>query len=130
MKIEMPPSTTIAPIAMMSAELPLSPLLPPAVAVVWIVGVAVVDVGIETEGCGKPPLNGLVVWAPADDGSVSASGPATARATITPARAAITPARTTRLKPRPLSETETRPNRTDPPYASGCSIAGVSGAAT
>ncbi len=96
---------------------------------------AVVVVGTETDGWGNPPLSGLVVWAPADEGSVSASGPATARAAISPARAAITPARTTLLRPRPLSprplsETEARLSRTDPPYASGCSIAGVSGAAT
>ena len=77
MKIAIPPSTTIAPIAMMIAELPVNPLPLPAVAVVWIVGVAVVVVGIETDGWGNPPLSGLVVWAPADEGSVSASGPAT-----------------------------------------------------
>ncbi len=50
MKIAIPPSTTIAPIAMMIAELPVNPLPLPAVAVVWIVGVAVVVVGIETDG--------------------------------------------------------------------------------
>ena len=129
MKIAIPPSTTIAPTAMMIAELPLSPLLPPAVAVVWIVGVAVVDVGIETEGCGKPPLSGLVVWAPADAGSVSATGPTSATAATAPATA-TTPASNTRRTDlnRPLRIT--RPTRTDPPYASGCSIAGVSGAAT
>jgi len=117
---------------MNTAELPLNPLPLPAVAVVWIVGVAVVEVGIETEGCGNPPCSGLVVWAPADDGS--ASGPAaTPKAVITPATDAIAPAKTTRrrpLKPRPPSEIENRPTRTDPPYASGCSIAGVSGAST
>jgi hypothetical protein len=130
MNSEIPPSTTIAPIAMMIAELPVNPLPLPAVAVVWIVGVAVVEVGIETDGCGKPPLSGLVVWAPADAGSVSATGPTSATAETAPA-IATNPASNTRrtdVKPRPLRRT--RPTRTDPPYASGCSIAGVSGAET
>ena len=116
---------------MMIAELPLNPLPLPAVAVVWIVGVAVVEVGIETEGCGKPPLSGLVVWAPAADGQRQHHRPGHRHRCERPARAAITPASTSRrpdLNPRPLRMT--RPTRTDPPYASGCSIAGVSGAAT
>jgi len=126
---EIPPSTTIAPTAMMIAELPVNPLPLPAVAVVWIVGVAVVDVGIETEGCGKPGLRGLVVWAPADAGN--AAGPTSATAATAPATASAIASNTRRsdLNLRPLPMTN-RPTCTDPPYASGCSIAGVSGAET
>ncbi len=51
MKNEMPPSTTIAPIAMMTAELPDNPLPLPALVAVLIVGApVVVGAGIETLG--------------------------------------------------------------------------------
>jgi hypothetical protein len=75
MKTAIPPSTTIAPIAMMSAELPLNALPPPAVAVVWIVGVAAVVVGVDTDCCGKPGVSGFDpgVWALATAGSASAA---------------------------------------------------------
>jgi len=104
MKNEIPPSTTIAPIAMMIAELPLNPLPLPAVAVVWIVGGAVVLVWVETDGWGNPGVSGFDGdWAPAADGRASAA-PARSTGTI----------RTAALNIRP--------------YASGCSIAGVLGA--
>lgn len=68
MKNEMPPSTTIAPIAMMIAELPLNPLPLPAVVALVTVGTAVVvGVGIETLGCGNPGERGLLPC-PASDG--------------------------------------------------------------
>ena len=102
----MPPSTTIAPIAMMIAEFPVRPLPDPAVVLVVIVGAAVVVVGIETLGCGKPGERGL----PLGDCAAAAGGSASA----TPRSAATT----------------TRIVFNGVPYASGCSIAGVSGART
>lgn len=58
MKNEMPPSRTIAPIAIAIALLPLSPLLLEEVEeVVMIVGVEAV--GTVTDGCGKPGARGF-----------------------------------------------------------------------
>jgi len=106
MKYEIPPSTRIAPIAMKIAEFPLNPLPLPAVGVVWIVGAAVVVVGVETDGGGNPGANGFDAdWAPAAGGNASAA----------PTRSAGT-IRTAGLNIRS--------------YASGCSIAGVLGAST
>ena len=115
MNSAIPPSTTIAPIAMITAELPLNALPPPAVAVVWTVGTAVVVVGVETDGCGKPGVSGF-------DG---ACAPDTAgNASAMPATAAAIPARTISTTRRAAL------NWVSPAYASGCSIAGVSGAST
>ena len=105
MNSEMPPKTTIAPIAMMIPELPLKPLPLPAVVPVVMVGVDVVAGGVDTPGCGNPGASGFVPCAKAAGGSTSA--------------AARTMARTVRkaLKNAPPKD-----------YASGCSIAGVLGA--
>jgi hypothetical protein len=110
MKSEIPPSTTIAPIAIAIALPPLRPLLDPEVDEVELMIVGVVAVGIVAAGWGKPGESafdgpgvirfGVDPWARALPGNAIA-------ATI--AAAAIRP-------------------RTA--YASGCSIAGVSGAST
>jgi len=105
-----PPRTIIAPIAMISAELPVKPLPLPAVVLVEIVGAAVVEVvGIDTLGWGKPGDSGLPPGdcAAAADGSKSAVPRSAARRTRIVFNAC--------------------PGRS---YASGCSIAGVSGAST
>jgi len=112
MKNEIPPSTTIAPMAMMIAELPLKALPLPAVVVVLTVGAAVVVVGVDTVCWGNPGNNGLV----APDCAVAAAG----HASVDQASAAPTRTRSRiDLTPRAPSD-----------YASGCSIAGVSGAST
>jgi hypothetical protein len=82
MNSEMPPSTTNAPIAITIAELPVNALPPPAVALVEIVGVAVV-VWVETDGCGNPCEKGLTVvdWATARVGHASAAETTAARTT-------------------------------------------------
>ena len=60
---------------MMIAELPLKPLPLPAVVAVLIVGVAgVVVVGIETLGCGKPGVRGLVPCPPSEGTTLVAAG--------------------------------------------------------
>jgi len=66
---------------MMSTELPLNALPPPAVALVETVGVAVVLV--DTDGCGSPSENGLlaVVCALATAGQTSAIETTAARTT-------------------------------------------------
>jgi hypothetical protein len=91
---------------MMIADDPLKPLPLPAVAVVVTVGATVVVEGADTLGWGKPGASGLVPWATAAAGSTSATPRTTAR--------------------------KARKARNTPPndYASGCSIAGVSGAST
>lgn len=108
MNSEIPPSTTIAPIAITIADVPLSPLAPPDVVEVAVtVGVAVVvGAGVDTLGCGKPGWSGFDPGdcASAAGGSTSAD-PATAAvaggsASATPARTAKT-TRSTDLKPRP-----------------------------
>ena len=117
MNREIPPSTTSAPIAMKSAELPLKPLPLPAVGVDAdvIVGVTAVAVGVETLGCGKPGDSGLVVCT-GDSGVVLC-------ACATEGSAKATPRATTTTAGRTLTSTAPR-------YASGCSIAGVWGAST
>jgi len=118
----------IAPIAMMIAELPLNPLPPPAFVLLVIVGTAVVvGVGIETLGCGKPGESGLLPGCALSDGgdvvalavcvaAVDDCAPAAAgRASAAPRSAA----RTTRIAVKSVALGA---------YASGCSIAGVSGA--
>ncbi len=115
MNSEIPPSMTIAPIAMISAELPLKPLPLPAVGVDVTVGVTVVVEGVETLCCGKPGDSGLVVCT-GDTGVVFCASATEGSAKAAP-RAMTT---TTRRILTPL------PRR----YASGCSIAGVSGAST
>jgi hypothetical protein len=89
MNSEMPPSTTSAPIPMMTAELPVNALPPPAVAEVETVGAAVV-VSAETDGVGNAELKGLlvVVCATAAAGHTSAAEIAAARTT----RVGLTPA--------------------------------------
>lgn len=65
MKNEMPPSTTSAAIAMITADLPLNPLPLPALVVPVTFGTAVVvGVGVETLGCGKPGERGLLACPP------------------------------------------------------------------
>ena len=88
---------------MMTAELPLNPLPLPAGVVVEIVGTAVVVVEVGKLCCGNPGSNGFVPWAAAAAGNTTANPSTTAR-TPRGARTAVKP------------------------YASGCSIAGVSGA--
>jgi hypothetical protein len=61
MNSEIPPRTTIAPIAITIAEVPLKPLPLPAVEVVVIVGVGVLVDGIDTLGCGNPGESGFDV---------------------------------------------------------------------
>lgn len=98
MKNEIPPSTTIAPMAMMMAELPDRPLAPPLVELVTVGVAVVVVVGVETEGCGKPGESGLlwvwrgltggvVLWAPAKAGNAR---PSSAAETAIAVRAAAT----------------------------------------
>jgi hypothetical protein len=104
MKNEMPPSRTIAPSAIAIVLLPLSPpLLEDVVGVVMIVGVE--DVGTVTEGCGKLGASGFdrLPWARAAPGSATAAATAAAITAVSRVRTF---------------------------YASGCSIAGVSGAST
>ena len=50
---------------------------------------------------GKPPLSGLVVWAPADAGSVSATGPTSATAETAPAIATTPASRHAPHRPQP-----------------------------
>ena len=83
MNSEIPPSTTSAPIPMMSAELPVNALPLPAVADVEIVGAAAVVV--DTVGCGKGSEKGLDVV----DCAIAVAGHANA--------AEATAARTTRV---------------------------------
>src|SRR5437763_13291514 len=136
----MPPSTISAPIAMMIAELPLNPLPLPALVAVLIVGTAgVVEVGIETLGCGKPGERGLLPCPPSGGVAAVAAGAAVlaadedAAAAVHDAAAAVDDAAiaadgSTSAAPR--SAPRTARNLLNTAYASGRSIAGVSGAAT
>lgn len=103
MKNEIPPSSTIAPIAMITAVEPLSPL-PPLVDEVVVgatSGAGVEVVGAGALGTGSPGVNGF-------DGPPCAS--------VAPGAASISPTINAAIRRRTGS------------YASGCSIAGVSGA--
>jgi hypothetical protein len=108
MKNEIPERTMIAPSAIAIAlELLSPPLLLDELVVGVTSGVLVVVGGADTSGCGSPGASGFEdPWASAVPGRVSAAASVAAR------------------RP-PASRT-----RTAPAYASGCSIAGVSGAET
>jgi hypothetical protein len=107
------------------AELPLNPLPLPALVAVLIVGTAgVVEVGIETLGCGKPGERGLLPCPPSDGVTAVAAG----EAVLAAVDAAAAADGSTIAAPR--SATRTARNLLNTAYASGCSIAGVSGAAT
>ena len=108
------------------AELPLNPLPLPALVAVLIVGTAgAVVVGIETLGCGKPGESGLLPCPPSDGVTAVAAGAAVLAAVGDAADAADG---STIAAPR--SATRAARNLLNTAYASGCSIAGVSGAAT
>src|SRR6476646_8652329 len=126
MNNEMPPSTMIAPIAMMNAELLLKPPPLPAPVVPVTVGATVVDVvGIDTLGCGKPGERGLPPgWASSD---CVAAGACVAVVDAASAAGGSTSAAPRSAAKRSRAAINARPADS---YASGCSIAGVSGAAT
>jgi hypothetical protein len=108
---------------MMIAELPVNPLPPPALVVPVTVGTGVVvGVGIETLGCGKPGVRGLLPCPPSD----GVTGGAAVAAGVDDA-AAATDGSTIAA---PRSATRTARNLLNTAYASGRSIAGVSGAST
>jgi hypothetical protein len=115
MKNAIPASSTIAPIAIPTAAPPLSPLLPAVEEVVGLttVGLPAVEVGAVAGETGRPGARGFVGPCPADAaGSASVTPAATGSASVRPAtRSAIW-------------------RRTPTAQASGCSIAGVSGAST
>ena len=125
MNSEMPPSTMIAPIAMMNAELPLNPLPLPAVVVPVTVGAVVVVVGIDTLGCGKPDERGLLPGcAPSDCVGGGACVAVVDAASAADGRASAAPRSAARRSRTAFND------RSADSYASGCSIAGVSGAST
>jgi hypothetical protein len=115
----------MAPIAMMIAELPVNPLPPAPLVVAETVGATVVVVGIDTLGWGKPGVRGLLPCPPSD-GVTAVAGGAVAVAAVDDAAAGAEGS--TSDAPRSATRTARSPLNTS--YASGCSIAGVSGAST
>ena len=120
MKNAIPPSRMIAPAATRIAPLPLSPLSEGEVDVPLTAGVVFVD-GIDAADWGTPGENGLVVpgsWETADEpvldaASAPLAGTASASSTV--------------ISPASVRRTITACYRS---WASGCSIAGVSGGVT
>jgi len=134
MNREIPIRITRAPIAIAAAVPLLRPALPdPVVVVVTIWGV--VGAGAGCDDCGRPGWNGFVagVCASAAGADTSAPGASTtAGANASTIAAPTTPSRRTNragagATAGPTAAPTTRSRRI---YASGCSIAGVSGAAT
>src|SRR5438270_9692126 len=111
MKNEIPPRRASAPIAIASTLPPLRPL-DPEVEEVGVITVGVVAVGIVADGCGRPGASGF-------------DGPGVARFGVEPWASATGPGATAAAPRSPIAAAASRPRTT---YASGCSIAGVSGA--
>ncbi len=121
MKSEIPTSTTTAPVAITTALLPLSPLSGEEVVPVLVGATGVVAVGVAPGDWGRPGESGLPVGPePSADGAAPIAGsgdPSANTAVAAPATA--------------LDLHERRRRNARPAYrsdASGCSIAGVSGA--